>query len=362
MAGKLLLGGYLGSGNLGDDAVMLGFAHVAGHNGFEMAVLSGSPEETQRHYGMSAYNRRDFKQIEQAIKDCDALVFPGGSIFQDVTSVRSVAYYQKLVATAKKAGKKVFLVGQGVGPLTSFLGKRLATSAFNDADGIAVRDPASLESLRNLGIRRPARVTADSAFLMPRSLHDEDPAGFSVGSMRTVGIAPRPLDKKTDVAGLFGDFCRLLFQSGTMPVLIEMDKNEDGELIAEISKRQGGKIPDLKKVPTPMQLQSRMARMDFVVAMRLHAGILAANVDIPPLMVSYDPKVSAFSKLLGLGPALSMDAGITAPRLLEAFLQFQKDRDRNVKLLEKKRIELSKLAEGNFEMVRDGLKPTAKIG
>jgi polysaccharide pyruvyl transferase WcaK-like protein len=263
---------------------------------------------------------------------------------------------------AKKAGKKVFLVGQGVGPLTSFLGKRMATSAFNDADGIAVRDPASLEALRNLGIKRPARVTADSAFLMPRRMNDEEGGGFSVGNMRTVGIAPRPLDKKTDVAGLFGDFCRLLYQSGTMPVLIEMDRNEDGELITEISKRQGGKIPDMKKVPTPMQLQARMARMDYVVAMRLHAGILAANADIPPLMVSYDPKVAAFSKLLGLGNALSMDAGITAPRLLEAFLQFQKDRDRNVKLLARKREELTKLAEGNFELVRDGLKPPTKIG
>ena len=36
MAGKLLLGGYLGSGNLGDDAVMLGFAHMAGLNGYEV--------------------------------------------------------------------------------------------------------------------------------------------------------------------------------------------------------------------------------------------------------------------------------------------------------------------------------------
>jgi polysaccharide pyruvyl transferase CsaB len=356
VAGNILLGGYLGSGNLGDDAVMLGFAHLAGQNGFDVSVLSGSPEETSRNYGMTAYPRRDFKQIEVALSRCDALVFPGGSIFQDVTSVRSVAYYQKVVTMAKKAGKKVFLVGQGVGPLNSFFGKRLATSAFNDADGIAVRDPASLEALRNLGVKRPARVTADSAFLMPRRLGDEDAVGFAVGNMRTVGIAPRPLDRKTDVAGLFGDFCRLLYQSGTMPVLIEMDRNEDGELLAEIAKRQGGKIPDIRKVPTPMQIQARMARMDTVVAMRLHAGILAACADVPPMMVSYDPKVSAFSKLLGLGPALSMDAGITAPRMLEAHLQFQKDRERNVKLLERKRAELTKLAEGNFEVVRDGMR------
>lgn len=339
---------------------MLGFAHLAGQDGLDVSVLSGSPEETSRNYGMTAYPRRDFKQIEIAISRVDAVVFPGGSIFQDVTSVRSVAYYQKVVTMAKKAGKKVFLVGQGVGPLNSFFGKRMAASAFNDADGISVRDPGSLETLKSLGVRKNIRVGADSAFLMPVRNLEPEAAAFAVGNMRTVGIAPRPMDKKADVAGLFGEFCRLLFQSGTMPVLMEMDRNEDGELITEIAKKAGGKIPDIRKLSTPMQLQARMARMDLVVAMRLHAGILATGVGIPPLMVSYDPKVTAFSKLLGLGPSLTVDANLTPARLMDSFAQFQKDRDRNVKIIEKKREEMAKLAAVNYEVVRDGLRSATR--
>lgn len=356
MAGHLLLAGYLGSGNLGDDAVMLGFAHVAGGHGFDISVLSGNPDETDRLYGFPAYPRRDLKRIEEAISRCDAVVFPGGSIFQDVTSVRSVIYYHRIVSMAKKAGKRVFLVGQGVGPLKKFVGKRMAGAAFRMADGIAVRDPQSVETLKSLGVNRPIRVTADSAFLMPRQAFDTEEAAFAVGNMRTVGIAPRPLDKRADIAGLFGDFCRLLYQSGTMPVLIEMDRNEDGELLAEIAKRQGGKVPDMRKIPTPMTVQARMARMDGVVAMRLHAGILAASAGVPPLMVSYDPKVTAFAKLLGTGSALGLENGLTATRLLEAFLQHTKDRDRNLKILERKREELIRLAEGNVEVVRGGMK------
>lgn len=335
---------------------MLGFAHIAAQNGHEVAVLSGSPEETSRNYGMTSYPRRDFKQIDLAIAKCDALVFPGGSIFQDVTSVRSVAYYQKLVSAAKKAGKRVFLVGQGVGPLNSFFGKRMAAGAFNDADGISVRDPQSLDTLKALGVRKPIRVGADSSFLMPVRATDEDVVAFSVGNMRTVGIAPRPpVEKKMDVVGLFGEFCRLLYTSGSMPVLMEMDRNEDYELITAIAKNQGGKIPDIRKLTTPMQLQARISRMDFVVAMRLHAGILATGVGVPPLMVSYDPKVTAFSKMLGLGPSLTIDANLTPQRLMDTFTQFQKDRDRNVKVLEKKREEMTQLATVNYEVVRDGL-------
>lgn len=334
---------------------MLGFADAASRAGFDISVLSGAPEETHRLYGFTAYPRRDFKEVERALARCDALVFPGGSIFQDVTSVKSVAFYQKVVQVAKKAHKKVFLVGQGVGPLDSFFGKRMAADAFNLADGIAVRDAASIDSLKAIGVKKTARATADSAFLLPTVTATDDSQDFAVGNMKVIGIAPRPLDKKKgDVVGFFTDFCRLLYQSGSMPVLIPMDRGEDGALLQEIAKRQGSKIADLARVTTPMEMQKRIARMDLVIAMRLHAGILAANAGVPPLMVSYDPKVTAFSKQLGLGSSLNFE-NLTPPRLLDAFLQFQKDRERNEKVLERKREELRKLAEGNLELVVQGL-------
>lgn len=355
MAGRLLLAGYLGCGNLGDDAVMLGFAHGAAMAGFSITVLSGHPEETNRYYGYSVVPRMEMKAVEAAIAQHDALVFPGGSVFQDVTSVRSVAYYQKLITMAKKANKKVFLVGQGVGPLKTFLGRRMAANAFSMADGIAVRDPASMDALKELGVKKSVRATADSAFLMPAPVETGSEDDFSVAGMKAVGIAPRMLDKKTDIVGIFGSFCQLLYQSGSMPVIVPMDRTEDGDLAMEISKRQGGKIPDLRRIATPMQLQQRLGRMDTVVAMRLHAGIIAAAAGVPPLMIAYDPKVTAFAKQLGISGAISMDSGLNPQRMMDAFLQFQKDRERNVRLLAKKVEDLRKQAEGNVELVVTGM-------
>jgi polysaccharide pyruvyl transferase WcaK-like protein len=100
-----------------------------------------------------------------------------------------------------------------------------------------------------------------------------------------------------------------------------------------------------------MQLQQRLLRMDSIVGMRLHAGILAATVGIPPLMVSYDPKVTAFSKMMDLGTPLSVQ-GLTAQRLFDTFVSFQKDRERNGRIVERKRDEMRKLAELNIELVR----------
>lgn len=352
MAAHLLLAGYFGSGNLGDDAMLVGFAQGLGP-GFDLTVLSGAPEETYRLHGLRAIPRRDFRKIKEELRNCDALVFPGGSVFQDVTSTKSVLYYSQLVKLAKKAGKRVLLLAQGVGPLTGFIGKRAAIAAYQAADVVTVRDPASGALLQTLGYRGVARVTADMAFLLDPGKESEA-AHFAVGNMTTVGIAPRPHKYKKAVVRLFGDLAKLLFQANMMPVLIEMDRNEDGPLITEISKVQGGKIPDIRRLQIPQQAQQRIARMDALIAMRLHAGILAASVGVPPFMVSYDPKVAAFAKLMELPFAASVE-GLSAQRLFEQFMAFQKERERNVKIVARKRDEMVNLARQNIDIVREKL-------
>ncbi|HVL39452.1 MAG TPA: polysaccharide pyruvyl transferase CsaB [Fimbriimonadaceae bacterium] len=357
----LLLAGYFGCGNLGDDAILLGFIHGLGA-GYDLSVLSGAPEETYRLYGLRSIPRKEMASVQKAISECDALVFPGGSIFQDSTSFRSVVYYQQLVRMAKKAGKRVLLLGQGVGPLNGFLAKRAAAGAFNSADVIAVRDPGSLSTLKSLGVQKRVDVTADCAFLLPapRDLGGSDT--FQVGSMRSIGIAPRPLEKRKEreIVKLFADLSRMLFTANFMPVLIEMDRNVDGALIDEISKLQGGKVPSIKKLQTPMNLQQRISRMDSVIGVRLHAGIIAASVGVPSFMISYDPKVAAFAKLMDLGTAPQIE-GLNAQRLFDAFVAFQKDRERNQRIVQKKQAELAVLAAKNIELLRESLTSASKI-
>lgn len=337
--------------------MLVGFAQGLGP-GFDLTVLSGSPEETYRLHGLRAIPRRDFKKIKQEIRGCDALVFPGGSVFQDVTSTKSVLYYAQLVKLARKAGKKVLLLAQGVGPLNGFIGRRATVAAYQAADVVTVRDPASAALLQSLGYRGNIRITADMGFLMHPG-KETDGAHFAVGNMTTVGIAPRPHKDKKAVVRLFGDLAKLLFQANMMPVLIEMDRNEDGPLIAEISKVQGGKIPDIRRLQIPQQAQQRIARMDSLIAMRLHAGILAVSVGVPPFMVSYDPKVAAFAKLMELPFAANVE-GLNAQRLFELFSAFQRERERNLKIIARKRDEMVNLARQNIDILRESLAMQAK--
>lgn len=338
---------------MGDDALMVSLYHALSSE-FEVRALSGNPDDTYRNYKISSLPRRDSKSIDSGIAECDALVFPGGSVFQDATSRGSVLYYSGLIKKAKAAKKKVILLSQGIGPLTKWPSRDWAVKALSMADVIVVRDPASLQALKDLKVRTNIKVGADLSFLMPSSVSAEDADNFNVGGMRSVGVAPRPVGKGFDTAGVFGDLCRLLYQAGYMPVLVPMDHAEDMPLIEEISKRHGGRIPDLRKAVTPMQVQQRLARMDTVIAMRLHAGILSAGVGVPPLMVSYDPKVAAFARMLEVGNALALD-GLTAPRLMDQFSSFMKDHERNIKLVERKRKELVELAEKNIQALHEAI-------
>ncbi len=115
-------------------------------------------------------------------------------------------------------------------------------------------------------------------------------------------MRPSPKDKGKTSTAVFSELSRLLFQNGYMPVLLEMDLLHDRATIDAISKANGGKIPDIKNLTSPIQIQQRLARVDSVIAMRLHAGILAATVNVPPFMVSYDPKVGLWRTFWGTKP------------------------------------------------------------
>lgn len=356
MKARLVAAGYFGCGNLGDDAILAGFAEGLREDSVDLVALAGSPERLMRNNGIRSIQRKDLKEVAEAIEESDALVFPGGSIFQDVTSVKSVAYYAQLVKMAKKSGKKVIMLGQGVGPLNNFFGKKMAATAFNSADLLVVRDPASVSTLKALGVQQVPKVAADMAYLLPTPTMGEESKNFGVAGMKTVGISIRPWgsDKNKTVIKEFGELAKLLYQKQYVPVMIGMDAAEDQPLIDEISKMHGGKVPDLKNLTSPKQLQERLMRMEAVIAMRLHAGILATTVNVPAYMVAYDPKVTAFSNSMGFPTPPSMQ-GITAQRIFEGFQSFVQNRERTVESLQRKREEQARLARLNIEALRDAL-------
>ncbi|MDD3599544.1 MAG: polysaccharide pyruvyl transferase family protein, partial [Firmicutes bacterium] len=84
---RVLVSGYYGMGNLGDEAVLAAFVEHAKKIDPEATcvALSGEPRETSEAYGIEAVPRASLGAIVREIRRADIVVSGGGSLLQDVT-------------------------------------------------------------------------------------------------------------------------------------------------------------------------------------------------------------------------------------------------------------------------------------
>jgi len=104
---RLLLSGYYGFGNFGDEAILRVFVDQWRERrpGDSIVVLSADPRETASTYGVRSVERMDAHVVGQAIRDADLVVSGGGGLLQSSTSLRSLLYYTGIIREAKRAGR-----------------------------------------------------------------------------------------------------------------------------------------------------------------------------------------------------------------------------------------------------------------
>src|SRR5262249_16596114 len=143
----VVVSGYYGFGNLGDEAILEELTNELKKilGGVEkIVVLSAKPEETQSTFGIQARDPWPIVQLLPLLKRTQLFVSGGGGLFQDATSLRSVYYYWLLIALARLSGARAVIYAHGLGPLKTHMGKKLTRAALSLADGITVRDSSSL--------------------------------------------------------------------------------------------------------------------------------------------------------------------------------------------------------------------------
>ena len=336
---NLVVAGYYGCGNLGDDALLLGL--LKGLEGrHEVTALSGNTAATEAAFQIGAVPRRDIFASAQAIRNADALVFGGGGILQDTTSLMSLKYYTHMIETAANAGKKIALIGQGIGPITSFFGKRAARRAFSKCDLITTRDEGSMRLVEKIGAGSKAKlaVTDDLAWLA---------AGPTAGETaeNAVAISARPWKSLTGaVIEAFKGFCEKATGEGWKVVPVSFDRVMDDEILEQITSTNA-------HANSPQEMFRTLVAVKSTVAMRLHAGIFSAAVGVVPTMVSYDDKVTAFAESIG-SRALPVEE-ITADSLWQRFQESLADSDRlaaQVRVRREVGVEKSRL---NMAMLED---------
>lgn len=91
----IVLSGYYGFNNIGDEAILYSIIQSLRRlePEIDITVLSNNPEVTESLYQTKAVNRWNPAEILLALKQADGLISGGGSLFQDETGFKSVAYY-----------------------------------------------------------------------------------------------------------------------------------------------------------------------------------------------------------------------------------------------------------------------------
>lgn len=281
---RVLVSGYYGAGNLGDEALLAGLLTGLTARGHEPVVLSADPRSTRALHGLAAVDR--YSGLLPALWKADALVSGGGGLLQDATSGRSLSYYLGTVRLAKALRKRVVVYGQSLGPLTphGFARARRALAGVP----LALRDQQSVALAASMGYG--SVLVADPALVMPL------PAGATgpvVPAGRTDGpvvLAPRGGQEALNAA--LAALARALQADGVPLVALAFQPRQDDTAVAELVEAAPSVVA--RSAATPAEALLAMADARYVVSVRLHGCILAARLGIGFAGLSYDPKVKGF--------------------------------------------------------------------
>ena len=314
--GALICGAY-GLGNAGDDAILQAILQqvrtVVPNE--DITVLSRNPKETAAAHGVRALYMFDIPGFLRAARQVRLYINGGGNLIQDVTSRRSLWYYLYTLWAAKRRGCKVLMYGCGIGPILHPQDVRLTRKILNGSvDAITLRDPDSLQELRQMGVAKPEiLLTADPALcLSPASDAGIDAvlqqAGIPTGG-RYIGFALRQWRGFPEKARLFTAAARYAYEThGLTPVFLSVENRQDPA--ANRLAAEGLDIPHyfLDNAGSADTMIGALSRMEAVISMRLHALIFAAGQGVPLAGVVYDPKVSAFLRYIGQDLFVELDS------------------------------------------------------
>lgn len=288
----LALIGYFGAGNFGDDLLLSYGQEVA------QAVFGGEPvyasqmgpfEGAMAQAGLTPVAGKNLRLWSRVFSSVRGVLFPGGGVFQDVTSLKSVGLYAALASLARLRGARVGAYGQSLTPWRTGVGKSLAAGAFRRMDFAWWRDELSLAQAQEMGLSGThLGLCADPAWgLQPLALHAA-PAPF-------IGVNLRPWDGVLGLMGPLQDFLGKLEDRFGWSVTAVALNEEDAAVLTSLDlPRKLVYSPD----QSPAAFLGQLAGLSVAVGMRYHFLVCAAKAGAPFWAISYDQKTDSLAREL----------------------------------------------------------------
>ena len=309
---KIVISGYYGYDNCGDEAVLLSIIHSLKSlcPSAQITVLSGNPKKTQELYSVDALNRWNLPAIALRLLSARLLISGGGSLIQDVTSARSSMYYLGIIRLALFLKTKVMVYAQGVGPLISEKVRADTAKVFSRCHAITLRDGASAQLLKELGVAGDMQVACDPVMTLTL---DDVPTDTLNKLKLEFGLADRSEEKRKPLLFVsvrywkdneffspVAEFLDRQSEDGWYIILVPAHFPQDVEAGRFLSTKMSSHPKLIERCLNAEEFIALTAIADRVFSMRLHGLICAAAVGTPMIGLSYDPKVDAFMGKLGM--------------------------------------------------------------
>ena len=364
---RIVVSGYYGSKNAGDEAMLAAMIEVLSDLDpqVNITVISTDPEDTKRRHGVHAVYWLSFGEIASELRSADLLISGGGSLLQNVTSGRSLYYYLGVIWLAERLGVPVMLYAQGIGPVCGGLARSLMRRIAGGVSLITVRDHGSFEEIENLGIvRPPVEVTADPVL----AIHPVD-LGIGRGILKranadgakpVIGVSVREWRGWEHYKQVIAEAAdRAAKELEARVVFFPMQVPEDVRTAEDIAARMKAKATVLTDEFSTSELLSLVGNFDLLLAVRLHALIFAGVMGVPMVGVSYDPKIDRFLGSIGETAAGDLKSVTTDAVMVKICAKWEERSDfrrKNAELM----AELRRLAARNAEMALEFIEARKK--
>lgn len=368
---NVVICGNYGATNLGDEAILEGILSMVRRAlpDADITVMSSNPPETAALHGVKSVfllpsGPRSLARgifggtigrTFDVLKRADLFILGGGGLFTDEKPL-AVLIWSLQARLAAWFHVPIFCLGQSIGPLKTFFGRRMARATFRRARIITVRDHGSADLLVRLGIDDPVEL-ADPAFVLgsPEPLAERREPYVVLSIRPWLKGDPAELYK---IIAQFVDWLWETYRLRTIFVPFQMLKDDDSselnKILVQLWDVKAGELfeysPDYRKV---MELMSRATA---VVGMRLHSLIFSSLSHTPFLALSYSEKVRQFARLVEMQDYLLDWENVTLDdlkarfqALLEQHETMVQRLDENVILLRSKALKHEEILRGIFE-------------
>ncbi|MEA5465234.1 polysaccharide pyruvyl transferase family protein [Leptothoe sp. PORK10 BA2] len=342
----ILVCGFYGYRNLGDEAMLSGLRHWLQRCGCDLplTVYSKDPEDTRLRHGVSVLDNRYAggrrARLQKWLRHRTALathrffILGGGDLLRD-DPVRDVAgEWLQPLEQAVWAGKRTLVLGISVGKLWRPETQARIKTVLNQVDLIAVRDRISQQRLISLGVSQPVHEMSDLALEIVAPKDYCPPAD----SHPNIGISVRPVAGRNEQSSDDSFYQHLAtladhlveIHGATIHLLPFQAYNDDFRqrycppvddevAIAEVvnRSRHPEKLHIVPRIDSLDELIQRLSQLDMMVGTRLHAVILAAGLGVPVVAIEYAPKVTGFMKAINQEQWSIPLADFTAQHALE---------------------------------------------